>query len=188
MENDNLKHEAANDAKPMLADSKKFAYDEAYSIALVVLELLRPHCIRCEIAGSIRREKPEVKDIEIVAIPKPFQTGLFEDGIAEVVNRWQKVKGELEYGKTKYTQRILPEGIKLDLFFAEPGNWGLIFAIRTGSADYSHKILASGWVKRGYKSEGGYLTQAGKTYNVLEEKDLFDIIGLAYVEPKHRTL
>jgi len=183
-----IKNENGNCAKPMLADSKKFAYDEAYSIALVVLELLRPHCIRCEIAGSIRREKPEVKDIEIVAIPKPFQTGLFEDGIAEVVNRWQKVKGELEYGKTKYTQRILPEGIKLDLFFAEEGNWGLIFAIRTGGADYSHKVLANGWVKRGYKSEGGYLTQGGKTYNVLEEKDLFDKIGLAYIEPKHRTL
>lgn len=172
----------------MLADSKKFAYDEAYSIALCVLELLRPHCIRCEIAGSIRREKSEVKDIEIVAIPKPYQIGLFQDGIAEIVNQWQKVKGELEYGKTKYTQRILPEGIKLDLFFAEEGNWGLIFAIRTGSADYSHKVLANGWVKRGYKSEGGYLMQNGKSYEVREEKDLFDRIGVAYVEPKHRTL
>lgn len=98
------------------------------------------------------------------------------------------MKGELEYGKCKYTQRILPEGIKLDLFFAEEGNWGFIFAIRTGSADYSHKVLANGWVKRGYKSENGYLTHNGKTYDVREEKDLFDRIGVAYVEPKHRTL
>ena len=169
-------------------NEKKYPYDVAHAIALEVLQLLTPHCIRCEIAGSIRREKPEVKDIEIVAIPKPYQTGLFQDGIAEVVNKWQKVKGEMQYGKTKYTQRILPEGIKLDLFFADKENWGLILAIRTGSADYSHKVLANGWVKRGYKSEGGYLTQGGKTYNVLEEKDLFDRIGLAYIEPKHRTL
>lgn len=171
-----------------MTDGKKYSYVEANSIALAVLELLRPHCIRCEIAGSIRREKEEVKDIEVVCIPKPYQIGLFQDGIAEVVAKWQKVKGELEYGKCKYTQRILPEGIKLDLFFAEEGNWGLIFAIRTGSADYSHKVLASGWVKRGYKSEGGYLKKNGMTYEVREEKDLFDIIGVAYIEPKYRTL
>jgi len=32
----------------------------------------------------------------------------------------------------------IPEGIKLDLFMANIRNWGLIFAIRTGSARYSH--------------------------------------------------
>lgn len=64
--NTSINHENGNDANRLLADSKKFAYAEAHSIALAVLELLRPHCIRIEIAGSIRREKPEVKDIEIV--------------------------------------------------------------------------------------------------------------------------
>src|SRR3972149_6870743 len=136
-------------------------YKEAKEIADKLVMLLSPHCYRIEIAGSIRREKDIVGDVEICCIPKPYQTGLFQDGIAEIVNQWQKVKGELEYGKTKYTQRILPEGIKLDLFFAEEGNWGLIFAIRTASADYSHKVLATGWVKRGYKSEGGYLIKNG---------------------------
>ena len=46
----------------------------------------------------------------------------------------------------------IPEGIKLDLFMANDKNWGLIFVTRTGLARYSHKILACGWVKRGYKS------------------------------------
>lgn len=49
-------------------------YLEAKKIADDVLEQIRPHCFRAEIAGSIRRLKPEVKDIEIVAIPKPFET------------------------------------------------------------------------------------------------------------------
>lgn len=171
-----------------MSNNTQIPYQEAKAIADKVVLLLSPHCHRIEIAGSIRREKDIVGDIEIVCIPKPYQTGLFQDGIAEIVNQWKKVKGELEYGKSKYTQRILPEGIKLDLFFAEPGNWGSILAIRTGSADYSHKVLANGWVKRGYKSEGGYLTQNGKTYEVREEKDLFDRIGLPYVEPKFRTV
>ena len=159
-------------------------YEEAFKIAEKVKALLSPHCERIEIAGSIRRKKPDVKDIEIVAIPKPFEIGLFESGIATVVNKWQKVKGELP---CKYTQRILPEGIKLDLFFAERGNWGLIYAIRTGSADYSHKVLATEWVKRGYKSEAGYLVANGKQIAVPEEEDLFKRIGVPFVAPELRS-
>jgi DNA polymerase/3'-5' exonuclease PolX len=158
--------------------------EQALEIAEKVKVLLAPHCERIEIAGSIRRKKPYVKDIEIVAIPKPFHTGLFENGIATVVNQWRKVKGELP---CKYTQRILPEGIKLDLFFAERGNLGLIYALRTGSAEYSHKVLATGWVKRGYKSEGGYLFANGKQIAVPEEEDLFKRIGVRFKEPEFRS-
>lgn len=160
-------------------------YNEALSIAQRILEELRPHCLRCEIAGSIRRGKPEVKDIEIVAIPKPYSTGLFADGIALVVNQWQKVKGELP---CKYTQRILPEGVKLDLFFAEQGNYGLILAIRTGSAEYSHHILADRWVKRGYHSVDGYLTKHGARINTPEEVDVFNICELPWIMPPYRTV
>ena len=171
-----------------MSQGMKYSYKEALKIALTVKELLAPHCIRIEIAGSIRRKKPEIGDIEIVAIPKPYSTGIFESGIATVVNKWEKVKGELEYGKTKYTQRILPEGIKLDLFFAEEGNWGSILAIRTGSADYSHYILANGWVREGFKSLGGYLMKEGEKFEVKEEKDLFQMIGINYVEPEKRNI
>lgn len=162
-------------------------YSDAKQIADKILLQLKPHCERIEIAGSIRRKKAEVKDIEIVAIPKPFEVGLFESGIATIVNKWEKVKGELP---CKYTQRILPEGIKLDLFFAEPGNWGLILAIRTGSADYSHKVLATEWVKRGYHSMDGYLFHGAneKVYEVREEIDLFNRLGLKYVEPELRNV
>lgn len=160
-------------------------YNKALEIAEKVKSLLAPHCERIEVAGSIRRKKANVKDIEIVAIPKPFDTGLFESGIATVVNQWKKVKGELP---CKYTQRILPENIKLDLFFAERGNWGLIYAIRTGSADYSHKVLATRWVRRGYKSKGGYLFHGDERINIFEEKDLFKLLDLPWKEPEFRKL
>jgi DNA polymerase/3'-5' exonuclease PolX len=167
-------------------------HKKALEIAEATLERLRPHCHRCEIAGSIRRMKPEVKDIEIVAIPKSFEVGLLESGIASVVNTWECVKGHLLpfNGKgelpCKYTQRILPEGIKLDLFFANKLNWGYIYAIRTGSSDFSRKVLATGWVKQGYKGIGGHLTLDGKIVPVPEESDLFRILGIPYANPQHR--
>lgn len=164
---------------------KRYPYAEAYKIALKVLEQLRPFCSRIEIAGSIRRKKADCGDVEIVAIPKPYEIGLFQNGIANVVNQWEKVRGELP---CKYTQRILPSGIKLDLFFAEEENWGLKFAIRTGSADYSYKILAKGWVRQGFKSDEGYLFKDGEKYEIREEEDLFKLIGVPYVEPENRNL
>lgn len=159
-------------------------YQEALKIAEETLEQLRPHCHRCEIAGSIRRKKDEVKDIEIVAIPKPYDIGLLESGITTVVNKWKMVKGKLP---CKYTQRILPQGIKLDLFFADEINWGYIYAIRTGSAEYSHNVLAKAWCRKGLKGDDGYLTRNGYVIPVPEEQDLFNLIGVEYVAPENRT-
>lgn len=158
---------------------------KALEIAESVKAQLAPHCQRIEIAGSIRRKKPDVKDIEIVAIPKPYDTGLFASGVATVVNQWPKIKGELP---CKYTQRMLPERIKLDLFFAVRENWGLIYAIRTGSDDYCYKVFGKKWVEKGYHSIDGHLTANGKRVAVLEEADLFYRIGLPYVEPEFRKL
>ena len=158
--------------------------EEAQVIANKIKAELATHCERIEIAGSIRRKKPDVGDIEIVAIPKPYDIGLFESGIATIVKQWKKVKGELP---CKYTQRILPEGIKLDLFFAEHDNWGNIYAIRTGSKDYSHLELASTWSYMGYKSEGGYLFRDGERIAVREEEDLFKLLGIPFVEPEQRN-
>jgi len=155
----------------------------AMEIAERVKAQLAPHCERIEIAGSIRRRKADVGDIEIVAIPKPYDVGLFASGIALVVSEWQKVRGELP---CKYTQRMLPEGIALDLFFATAENWGLIYAIRTGSAEFSHHVLACGWARNGYKSVGGMLTSNGSPVEVREERDLFGLAGVSWVNPEDR--
>lgn len=171
-----------------MTEEKKFTFSEAWTTAQEVLELLRPHCTRIEIAGSIRRQKPLIKDIEIVAIPKPYQTGLFEDGIATAVNQWEKVKGELSYGVCKYTQRVLPQGIKLDLFFAERDNWGNIFLIRTGDWEFSKRFMGVLLPRNGYKQEGGYLKHKDKTIACPEEADLFLRAGISYIEPKNRNV
>lgn len=161
---------------------------EAQIIAQEIKGQLVPYCERIEIAGSIRRQRPQVKDIEIVCIPKPYETGLFANGIASIIQAWPKVKGELQYGKCKYTQRQHPAGIKVDIFFAEPGNWGLIYAIRTGSANYSHQRLAVTWSRQGFKSIEGYLYKNGRKVITPEEEDVFRIIGLPFEQPERREM
>lgn len=168
---------------------------KAEKIANKYLQLLSPFCDRIELAGSVRRKKPEVGDIEIVCTPKRINViedieEMFSDSTREevhpefvkIINSLQKVKGE---PTGKYTQRILPEGINLDLFMANKDNWGYILAIRIGPDGYS-KYLASTWVRQGYKGIDGNLTKDGDIIPVYEERDLFWILGLEYVEPEYR--
>lgn len=167
-------------------------YSEALAIASQVKDLLAPHCERIEIAGSIRRKCAVCNDIEIVAIPKPYETGLFESGIAAVVNRWEKVKGELEYkGRPgvracRYTQRKLPQGVLLDLFFATPDNWGYILAIRTGSTRFNQHLI-NRWKHKGYGGADGYLHCAGTIIPVPEETHLFKLLDIPYCAPEARN-
>jgi DNA polymerase/3'-5' exonuclease PolX len=167
-------------------------YHDISKIAEKYKSLLDPHCIRIEIAGSVRRMKIDCRDIEYVIIPKPYDVGLFESGIAMIINQWQMVKGNLP--SCKYTQRILPEGIKADIFFATEENFGLIYLIRTGSADFSRRI-ATRWADRGYHAFEGALyytgnrvtrrdeIKKGKKIYTPTEIDVFNICGLPYIEP-----
>jgi DNA polymerase/3'-5' exonuclease PolX len=160
---------------------------EADAIAAEVVTLLKPHCTRLEVAGSVRRRRPTIGDLELVCIPKPYEASpLFASGLALVVNQWEKVRGELP---CRYTQRILPSGMKLDLFMVDPDGFGLQVAIRTGSADWSRRILASAWVRAGFRSEAGLLRdQWGGIHPVQTERALFDLIGLNWVEPTAREV
>tara|TARA_R110000868_G_scaffold408859_1_gene693035 strand:- start:310 stop:858 length:549 start_codon:yes stop_codon:yes gene_type:complete len=166
----------------------KFKYEEAKKVADEIITLLKPHCYRCEIAGSVRREKPEVSDIEILIIPKPYEIGLLKYGLPEVVDEWSCLKGKLHPDHCKYTRRLHPSGIEVDIFFATEINWGYLLATRTGSAEYSHKVLARGWYRLGYRGIKGNLTKYGKIVPIREEVDLFNLIGIPWVEPKYRDV
>jgi DNA polymerase/3'-5' exonuclease PolX len=171
----------------MSTTTNRLPLAQAEAIAVGAMEQLDPHCEVISLAGSLRRQRPTIGDIEIVCVPKPYDASpLFASGIATVVNQWEKVRGELP---CRYTQRILPEGIKLDLFMVEADGYGLQRAIRTGSADWSHQVLARAWVRAGYHSEGGLLRRAdGSVVPVRTEPQLFQLIGLPWVHPRDREV
>jgi DNA polymerase (family 10) len=164
----------------------------AVSLVETVRAVLAPHCERIAIAGSVRRRRSFVGDLEMVCIPKMIPTGLFGDEritdphFCAVVNQWPAVKGKPE---GKYTQRRLPDGIMLDLFMADAENWGLIFAIRTGSWEFSRDLLGDECKRKGYQSKDGRLrTRDGTIIPVREEHDLFALLGIPWVNPEAREV
>jgi len=171
-------------------------YNQALVIATEWMRKLQPFCDRIAIAGSIRREKPEVKDIELVCIPKIIETptlfgatvGRHPEFVSALSpnDEFMIEKGDPREGKY-FKLWLIGPSISIDIFTTVAENWGHILAIRTGSADYSHHVLANGWVRAGYHSEHGHLMLGEKRVIIREEDQLFNIIGVPYTEPKNRV-
>lgn len=128
-------------------------HDIALKTAEALVEYLRPACARIEIAGSIRREKAEVKDIELVCIPDltivprraPLEFGkpvppLYKtelDRLIAVMAEARDVGIDLKGDRMKKLN-LRYAGIKADIFVnLPPSEWGVQMVIRTGPADFS---------------------------------------------------
>src|SRR5690349_5390941 len=75
-----------------MSDTEKRPYNQVMTVALNLVGALTPACHRIEIAGSLRRKKELVGDIEIVAIPKLHTNLLGEplesSGIDDLLAQW----------------------------------------------------------------------------------------------------
>src|SRR5437763_11180363 len=96
---------------------------EAERIAAAIVADLAPSCARIQVAGSVRRRKELVGDIEIVAVPRHAPAGLFGDCTANLL--WEHLRANDAYRFTKgdhaagrYYQLALPmhAGLQVDLF------------------------------------------------------------------------
>jgi DNA polymerase/3'-5' exonuclease PolX len=135
-------------------------YNQAKDLAITVGNKLLPFCTRLNIAGSIRRQKPDVKDIEIVCLPRYIdstQSSMFETVAVEQVISTNfivavKALGKALKGKPegRYMQIELPQRINLDLFMPQPEDYIRQFVIRTGSAEYVKHNISSAWKKIGW--------------------------------------
>jgi len=87
----------------------------------------------------------------------------------------------------KYTQRMLPEDIKLDLFMVTEDNWGLMMVIRTGPGNYSKNVVCPRAKQAGYYTKGGMVhDQNGQVVRVDTEKKFFELLNMKYQPPHMR--
>ena len=194
-------------------------YSLALEYAQEIKEILSPFCERIEIAGGIRRQKEEPHDIEIVCQPRSLPA-IFTDYDNEVNMLDHTIKGMLrksdinlvtngdsdKAGKKapcgpKY-YRLKYRGEKLDIFSViPPAQWGTVFLIRTGDADFSHEFVTRLW-KFNLRSVDGHIERiwahselmkrhpekyAPIVENTPEEIDAFNLCQLGFIEPKDRT-
>lgn len=144
-------------------------YKDALRVAEWLADELSPGCERIEIAGSIRRRKPDVKDVEIVAIPskkvprpefgEPVDNSILARQLRSLEEdlMLKRIKGGekyLQFEIRRLVEFCIPEPLNpfcLDLFLVTPpSQWGVEYLIRTGPGDFSRWIVTQ-------KSKGGAL-------------------------------
>jgi len=148
--------------------------EQAEAKAKQIVACLAAACDDILVAGSIRRRKAEVKDIEIVARSRFLQRDLFgspnwdagtELGllIDDLVRRKALIWDEQVPRNGQRYKRLIVVSVQtpLDLFITDEHNFGNMVAIRTGDADFSQQLVTPltmrGLMPAGHKQHEGYL-------------------------------
>jgi DNA polymerase (family 10) len=156
----------------------------AQCIAEAVVALLKPFCERIEVGGSIRRRRPFVHDIDLVAIPS--NQGQFVTKLMAM--------GRMKMGGQKVIRVTMAE-IELDVYVATPVTWATLLLIRTGSARHN-VMLCSRAKSMGMKlhADGSGLFSISADCETIHEsriagdteESIFNALRLPYKRPEER--
>ncbi|MCW1922700.1 hypothetical protein OKA05_09055 [Luteolibacter arcticus] len=185
------------------ATKPRFDRDFALVAAGELAAVLEPLCSRMAIAGSIRRGKLLVGDVEILYIPRfeerPVDlldmglVNLADEAIAGMLASGILTKRPDKNGNTAWGDKnklaLHSSGVPIDLFSATDANWWNYLVCRTGPADSNTRIAtaaqARGWKWNPYGS-GFTRIATGETHACHSEEAVFAFVGLPYLPPEKR--
>ena len=154
----------------------------ALPAARTLLEHLKqsPLVLHAEIAGSLRRGKEVVKDLDLIASSKKpkevMKLFVSSPNVEKVVN----------HGETK-SSVILAGGIPCDLRVIPPESWATALAHFTGSKEHNIALRQRAIDRGLHLSEWGLLKGKSKTpLKLKDEKELHKALGLAFIPPELR--
>jgi len=143
---------------------------------------------RCELAGSIRRFRPTIGDVDVLA-------GSTEpDAVVDAFTGWREGKTVIEAGTSKASLRV--EGVRVDLRVVDPDEFGAALQYFTGSKD--HNVAARNRaIERDLKmNEYGVFDvsdveapddqRAGERVAGETEEGMYAALGLAWIPPELR--
>lgn len=148
----------------------------AMGVAEEVIDSLREHVERIDYAGSLRRMKDHIGDVDILAVADPSVMAVFRDQhyVAEVL-----VSGE------KKTSVRTVEGLQLDLRLVPAESWGAAMQYFTGSKEHNVELREMA-VKKGWKLSEYGLFSGDTVLAAADEAEIYSRLGLQYVPPPLR--
>ncbi len=162
---------------------------EATQIAVELVSKLIPYCDKVEVAGSIRRGKGEVHDIDIVAIPnedKIINGGYFgrQHLVASIAESVAPQANGEKIASFSFKR------ISVDIYWATPETWGTLLLIRTGSKEHNINLCTMardrGWHL--HASGEGLFDAYGRHVAGDTEEGIFKALGLPFIPPGQREV
>ncbi|GAI60760.1 unnamed protein product, partial [marine sediment metagenome] len=142
-----------------------------------VVKALEPYCDRVEVAGSIRRRRPVVRDIDLVLVARDRQN--LDSALMKMGN--YKMSG-------MKIARVELDSIPLDIYFTTPETFATLLLIRTGSVESNIRLatLAKKKEWRLAASGGGLFNEKGERIAGDTEESIYEALGVPYREPEER--
>lgn len=167
--------------------ASKHLLNDALKVAEPLLEHLRAHpeVIRCSIAGSTRRWKEVIGDVDFLASSRRAEE------VIEFFTQQPMVLSVIAKGDTK-TSVILEGGIQADLRVVSDEEYPFALAYFTGSKEHNI-VMRQRAIARGLRlNEYGLFRSQEETRDPAlrvmckDEADIFHELGLSYVPPELR--
>jgi DNA polymerase (family 10) len=152
----------------------------AFPVAKRIVEALRQKTgsKKIEWAGSLRRMKENIGDIDILA------TGPDKEKIVQTFTHLPEVKEVLASGETKASV-IVEGGTQIDLRVVEEDSYGAALQYFTGSK--GHNIHLRGIAKaKGIKINEYGVFKGEKKIGGKEESDVYRVLGMDWIDPELR--
>lgn len=155
-----------------------------FSVALkeaedIVLNLQKcSHCKEINIAGSLRRCKETVKDIDLIASSdKP-------SALMDYFIKLPQLTAITAHGETK-SSAILTSGIALDLRVVKPSQYPSALLHFTGSKEHNTQLRSLA-LKHNWKLNEYGLFHKETAFSLADEKAIYNKLELAYIPPELR--
>ncbi|MEA3372325.1 MAG: DNA polymerase/3'-5' exonuclease PolX [Campylobacterota bacterium] len=170
----------AKGVEKKLYEEKRYRLFEVIPMAEAIIEALRGSqgLIEIEIAGSIRRRRDTVHDIDIVASCEAGNN---------IMARFTALEGvdKISMQGTTRSSVILKSGIHIDLRVVPKNAFGAALHHFTGSKPHNIALRKMA-VKNGLKINEYGVFKGDRRVAGERETDIYDTLGLAYVEPEMR--
>lgn len=136
--------------------------------------------VRLEAAGSLRRRRPTIGDLDLLAaVDEPAALIAALDALPEV--------DHVVSAGTDKSSIVLRDGPQVDLMVCEPAAWGTHLVHFTGSRDHNvalrGRALARGW---SLSEKGFKVMESGELQFVASEEEVYARLDMAWVAPELR--
>ncbi len=161
---------------------KRYPIEEVLPVAENIVKQLKKTKVieKIDVAGSIRRRKETVRDIDILVVSKNAEK------VMSVFTSMPEVSRVLAKGKTK-SAVILKNEIQADVRVVSKNSYGAALMYFTGSKEHNIKLREIA-IRKGFKLNeyGLFDRKTNKMIAGKSEEEVYKKLGLRYLEPEER--
>src|SRR5215204_3820307 len=169
-------------ATPRKKIERKPLLGQALPAVRAVVSVLTEHPAADQVseAGSVRRLKERVRDLDIIA------TASDPAALTEYLTKLKWVDEVAAHGKTKAVV-VSNEGLRFDLRVVPPDSYGNLLQHFTGSKDHNVALREAAVRRKLSVSEYGVQnTETGEAFTARTEEELYRFLGYDFIPPELR--